>query len=91
MKVVVQRVKEASVSVNNETISKIQHGYLLLVGLNKTDTLEEIKYIARKIANLRVFSDENDWPANFIDTPEWDRLVEMAKEMLKAFNYKKSS
>lgn len=57
MKVVVQRVKEAQVSVDQKVVSKIKHGFLLLVGLNKTDTIEEVKYIARKIAKLRVFSD----------------------------------
>ena len=59
MRVVVQRVSRASVSVHNEVISKINHGYVLLVGLNKTDTLDHIKYVARKVANLRIFSDEN--------------------------------
>jgi len=60
MKVVVQRVKRASVSVNQKTVAKINQGFLLLVGLSKTDTLDEVKYIARKIAKLRVFSDLED-------------------------------
>ncbi len=60
MRVVVQRVSQASVSVNKEVISHINHGYVLLVGLNKTDTIDHIKYVARKVANLRIFSDEND-------------------------------
>jgi D-tyrosyl-tRNA(Tyr) deacylase len=60
MKVIVQRVKEASVSVNDKIISKINQGYVLLVGLNKTDTIDEAKYVARKIAKLRVFSDNED-------------------------------
>ncbi len=40
---------------------------------------------------FRTFSDENDWPEKFIDTPEWEKITEMAKEVLKAFNYQKSS
>jgi D-tyrosyl-tRNA(Tyr) deacylase len=60
MKVIVQRVKEASVSVNQKIVSKIKHGYLLLVGLSKTDTIDEVNYIARKIAKLRVFSDSEE-------------------------------
>ncbi|MBI9009290.1 MAG: D-tyrosyl-tRNA(Tyr) deacylase [Tenericutes bacterium] len=60
MKVVVQRVKEASVSVNQKVVSSIKQGYLLLVGFHKTDSLNELEYIARKIAKLRVFSDNDD-------------------------------
>lgn len=60
MRVVVQRVKEASVSVNDKVVSKINKGFLLFVGLKSTDTLNEVNYIARKIAKLRIFSDEND-------------------------------
>ena len=59
MKVIVQRVSEGSVLVNNTTISKINNGYLLLVGFKKGDSLKEVEYVARKIANLRIFSDEN--------------------------------
>ncbi len=60
MKVVVQRVTEASVTVNHKIVSRINKGFLLLVGLSKTDTIDEIKYVARKIAKLRVFSDVDD-------------------------------
>ncbi len=38
---------------------------------------------------FRAFSSINDWPAEFIDTPEWEKITEMAKEVLKAFNYQK--
>ena len=37
---------------------------------------------------FRIFSDEHDWPQEFIDTPEWTRITEMAKEVLKAFHWK---
>jgi len=59
MKVIVQRVSEGSVLVNNTTISKINNGYLLLVAFKKGDSLKEVEYVARKIANLRIFSDDN--------------------------------
>ena len=51
MKVVVQRVKEASCTVEGKVISKINNGYLLLVGFTSTDTFEDVKYLAKKIAN----------------------------------------
>jgi len=53
--------------------------------------LTESQYhILKKFSDeFRIFSDENDWPPEFIDTPEWERITEMAKETLKAFNYKK--
>lgn len=38
---------------------------------------------------FRIFSDENNWPQEFIDTPEWGGIAEMAEEILKSFNYKK--
>ena len=58
MKIIVQRVKEASCTVNNEIVSRIGNGFMCLVGFTHTDTLKEVEYCARKIANLRVFEDE---------------------------------
>ncbi len=60
MRVVVQRVSSASVSVAGNTISSIQKGYLLLVGLKDGDEQETLEYMARKVARLRIFSDEDD-------------------------------
>lgn len=57
MRVLVQRVHEASCSVQDQVLSAIQTGYLLLVGFTHSDTIEEVKKAARKIANLRIFSD----------------------------------
>ena len=57
MKVVVQRVKEASCFVNNQVVSKIGNGYLLLVGLTHSDSIADVEYLAKKIANLRIFED----------------------------------
>ena len=59
MKIVAQRVKKASVSVNGEVISDIAVGLLLLVGVGKDDGIEDMQYLSRKIANLRIFNDDN--------------------------------
>lgn len=58
MKVVLQRVSEASVLVENEQISGIQHGLLLLVGIHEDDGGEQMRWLANKIMKLRVFDDE---------------------------------
>ena len=59
MKVIVQKVKHASCVVDNVTVSKINHGYLLLVSFTYGDSINEINKMAKKIANLRIFEDEN--------------------------------
>lgn len=59
MKVVVQRCKRAKVSVNNQVVGAINEGVMLLVGFTKNDSLKEIKYLADKVINLRIFDDEN--------------------------------
>ncbi|MCM1506848.1 MAG: D-aminoacyl-tRNA deacylase [Ruminococcus flavefaciens] len=60
MKIVLQRVTKASVTVNGRITGKINNGYLLLFGVGKEDTQEDCKRLADKIINLRIFSDEND-------------------------------
>lgn len=59
MKVVLQRVSEASVSVQNECIGAIDHGVMLLVGVHEDDTKEQMQWLAEKILKLRVFDDED--------------------------------
>ncbi|NFF61057.1 D-tyrosyl-tRNA(Tyr) deacylase [Clostridium botulinum] len=59
MRAIVQRVKESSVSVDGEVIGKIGVGFNVLLGISKEDTIEDAKYIKKKIINLRVFEDEN--------------------------------
>lgn len=59
MKAVLQRVQEASVSIDGENISRISSGFLVLLGVEVHDSLEEAKILANKIAALRVFEDEN--------------------------------
>lgn len=60
MKLVVQRVKNAEVSVENKTVGKINQGFLVLLGIKNTDTQKDADYLVRKLINLRVFTDEND-------------------------------
>jgi len=60
MKAVIQRVKKASVTINNELYSEIGQGILILLGVEKDDTLEQAKFLADKIVNLRIFEDENE-------------------------------
>ncbi len=60
MKAVIQRVKHASVTVEENVVGKIAEGYLILVGVAEGDTLEDAQILAKKTANLRVFTDEND-------------------------------
>ncbi len=60
MKIIIQRVKKASVSVKEKTIAKINAGFLLLVGVGPEDSQEDIDYAVRKIINMRIFADEND-------------------------------
>lgn len=57
MKVVLQRVSRASVTVDEQRISRISHGLLLLVGVAEGDTEEAADWLARKVAGLRVFAD----------------------------------
>ncbi|MGN1379834.1 MAG: D-aminoacyl-tRNA deacylase [Bacilli bacterium] len=59
MKVVVQRSKNSSVSVNNKIVNKIDFGLVVLVGITENDTDEDINYLVKKIINLRIFDDEN--------------------------------
>ncbi len=60
MKVVIQRVKKATVKVDNKLINQIEQGYLLLVGFTHNDTIDQVETYVKKIINLRVFADENN-------------------------------
>lgn len=57
MKTVIQRVKRASVSVQGETVGSIGVGFLILIGVSPSDTEAEAKWLAERIANLRIFED----------------------------------
>lgn len=59
MRVVVQRVNKAQVTIGNEVVGKIKRGFLLLVGLREGDELDQVKKAADKIAKMRIFEDED--------------------------------
>ena len=59
MKLVVQRVKNAKVEVEDKIVGKIDKGYLVLLGVTHNDTKEVADYLVKKLCNLRVFEDEN--------------------------------
>ena len=59
MRILIQRVKEASVTVDGKVISLIDNGLLLFVGITDDDTRDDILWLTKKIANIRLFDDEN--------------------------------
>lgn len=59
MRIVVQRVKNASCHIDNKLISSIDNGFLVLVGFTHEDTTKDVLQLAKKIAHLRIFDDEN--------------------------------
>ena len=60
MKALVQRVKKASVTIDDKLYSKIDHGLLVFLGVQKGDSQENADKLAQKLVNLRIFEDEND-------------------------------
>lgn len=60
MRIILQRVKKASVTVDHKITGKINNGLLLLVGFEPEDTIEDYEWIAKKIIQLRIFNDENN-------------------------------
>lgn len=58
MKVVLQRVSESSVKVNNEIVGKIEKGLMLLIGVDETDEKEDADWLVKKVLDVRVFSDD---------------------------------
>lgn len=59
MRIIIQRVSHASVTINGNTKSAIKTGYLILCGIEETDTSEDVDWLVRKVIGLRVFDDEN--------------------------------
>jgi D-tyrosyl-tRNA(Tyr) deacylase len=60
LKTVIQRVSSASVTIDSKTVAEIQTGLLVLVGIEDADTQEDTNWLCQKIANLRIFGDENE-------------------------------
>ncbi len=59
MRILIQRVKKASVTIEGKVISLINNGLLLFIGITEDDTLEDIQWLTKKVANIRLFDDEN--------------------------------
>ncbi|MBE7660039.1 D-aminoacyl-tRNA deacylase [Tenacibaculum finnmarkense] len=69
MKAVIQRVSNASVTIQSEKVADINYGLLVFVGITNDDTQEDINWLAKKIVNLRIFNDDNQVMNNsLIDT-----------------------
>ena len=60
MRIIVQRVSQANVAIDEKVVGEINKGFVLLVGVHDEDTPETVAYMARKIANIRIFADEDD-------------------------------
>lgn len=75
MRLVIQRVKEASVSVDNTMIGSINKGFMVLLGVNDTDTTEIADKMVQKLLNLRIFEDENGKTNLDIKTVLGDLLI----------------
>lgn len=75
MKVVIQRVLEASVTIDGKTVAEIQKGLLILLGIESEDTSEDIHWLSNKIVNLRIFNDENDVMNNSLIDINGDAIV----------------
>ena len=60
MRIVIQRVSSASVTIDSKIVADIQKGLLVLVGIEDADTQDDINWLCQKISNLRIFGDEND-------------------------------
>jgi D-tyrosyl-tRNA(Tyr) deacylase len=58
MRVVIQRVQEAKVEVDEEIVGQIEKGLLIFVGVEEADEMEDVEWLSQKIANMRVFNDE---------------------------------
>jgi D-tyrosyl-tRNA(Tyr) deacylase len=57
MRIVIQRVSEASVKINNSIVGEIQQGFMVLLGIEESDNDEDLKWLSNKIVNLRIFGD----------------------------------
>ena len=75
MRVVLQRVSKASVSVNQEQVSKIDAGFLVLLGIEERDTAEDVAWLVGKITKMRVFSDSDGKMNQSLAEQDGDALV----------------
>ena len=75
MKAIIQRVSESSVTINAKIVAQIQKGLLVLIGFEDSDTQEDILWLTSKIANLRIFGDENDVMNLSLKDVEGDMII----------------
>lgn len=75
MKAVIQRVLEASVTIEGKVVSEIKNGLLILVGIVAEDTKEDINWLSKKIVNLRIFNDENYVMNNSLIDVDGDAII----------------
>jgi D-tyrosyl-tRNA(Tyr) deacylase len=75
MRTLIQRVAKASVTIDNRVVSEIQKGLLVFVGIEDTDTADDIQWLSNKIINLRIFDDENRVPNISVKDMNGDILV----------------
>ena len=75
MRVVIQRVTKASVTIDNKEISAIESGLLILVGIENLDTQEDIEWLSNKIVNLRIFNDDQGVMNNSLLENKGDVIV----------------
>jgi D-tyrosyl-tRNA(Tyr) deacylase len=87
MKVVIQRVSQASVTIDSKIVADIQKGLLVLVGIEDADTQEDIDWLVGKITQLRIFGDENDVMNLSVQDVDGDIIV-VSQFTLHAFTKK---
>ncbi|WP_452226725.1 D-aminoacyl-tRNA deacylase [Lacinutrix cladophorae] len=75
MKAVIQRVSQASVTINKEIVASIHEGVLILLGIVPEDTEEDINWLSNKITNLRIFNDAEGVMNNSLKTNNGDAIV----------------
>jgi len=75
MRIVVQRVRSARVSVNDEVVGSIGNGLLLLVGIHKNDTEDDVNWLCEKVRKLRIFDDSNGKMNDSVEDVEGEILV----------------
>lgn len=75
MRLVIQRVKHASVTIDGNVKSKIGHGLLILVGIEAVDTMEDVEWLVGKVSKLRIFDDENGVMNRSVIDVEGEALV----------------
>ena len=75
MRVVLQRVSKASVTINGALTSSINKGLLIFLGIEDADTLDDIEWLSNKIINLRIFDDENKVPNISVKEIDGDILL----------------